>query len=69
VYIAPAKKGEKVYIGAFGKPKVALVKISDEEQNNFNQRSFSLGKGKFTPQPDAFLEATDQAVTSLMLED
>jgi prevent-host-death family protein len=66
-YIAAAKKGEKVYIGGFGKPEVVLVKISDEEQNTLHQRLFSLGKGKLTPQPDAFLESADQAVASLML--
>jgi prevent-host-death family protein len=67
-YIAAAKKGEKVYIGGFGKPEVALVKVSKEEQNNFHQRLFSLGKGKLTPQPDAFLEATDQGIASLIPE-
>ena len=68
-YIALAKKGDKVYIGGFGKPEVALVKISAEEQRSLHQRLFSLGKGKLTPQPDAFVESTDQAVASLMLED
>lgn len=68
-YVAAAKKGEKVYIGGFGKPEVVLVKLSDEEQDSLHQRLFSLGKGKLTPQSDAFLEHTDQAVASLMLDD
>lgn len=68
-YIAAAKKGEKVYIGGFGKAEVALVRLSDEEKNNFHQRHFSAGKGKLTPQPDAFLASTDKDVSLLMLEE
>jgi antitoxin (DNA-binding transcriptional repressor) of toxin-antitoxin stability system len=68
-YIAAAKKGEKVYIGGFGKPEVALVKISQEEHNSLHQRLFSVGKGKLTAQSDTFLNSTDQAIASLMLDD
>jgi prevent-host-death family protein len=66
-YIAAAKKGEKVYIGGFGKPEVAIVKISDKERDSFQQRLFSLGKGKLTPGPGAFADSTEQAVTTLIL--
>lgn len=66
-YIAEAKKGEKIYIGGFGKPEVVLVKLSESEQKSLHQRSFAIAKGKLTPQRDAFLEATEDIVSSLML--
>ena len=68
-YIAAAKKGEKIYIGGFGKPEVLMVKISEKENNAQNMRIFSLAKGKVTATPDAFSESTDQSIAALMLEE
>ena len=68
-YIAAAKKGEKIYIGGFGKPEVLMVKISENENNAQNMRIFSLAKGKVTAKPDAFSEITDQSIAALMLDE
>ena len=65
-YIAAAKKGEKVYIGGFGKPEVLLVKISDQENVTLNKRVFAVGKGKVTAKADAFSDAIDQSIAALM---
>lgn len=68
-YIAAAKKGEKIYIGGFGKPEVVMVKVSDEENSLLNKRVFSIAKGKITAKPDAFSESTDSGIAALMLDD
>jgi prevent-host-death family protein len=65
-YIAAAKKGEKVYIGGFGKPEVLLVKISDQDNALLNKRVFAIGKGKITAKVDAFSDSTERDVTALM---
>ena len=65
-YIASAKKGEKVYIGGFGKAEVVLTKISAAENNSDLKRSFLTAKGKVTEKSDSFSENTDQSVASLM---
>ncbi len=65
-YIAAAKKGEKVYIGGFGKPEVLLVKISDQENATLNKRVFTIGKGKITAKADTFSTTTDQSIAALM---
>jgi len=66
-YIAAAKKGEKVYIGGFGKAEVVLTKISTQEDKVFNTRAFAIGKGKIVAKADAFSESTDQTIAALML--
>jgi antitoxin (DNA-binding transcriptional repressor) of toxin-antitoxin stability system len=68
-YIAAAKKGEKIYIGGFGKPEVLMVKISDHEKSAPNKRIFSLAKGKITAKPDAFSESTDKSIAALLLDE
>jgi len=65
-YIAAAKKGEKIYIGGFGKAEVVLIKISKQEQFTLNKRSFTVAKGKIIAKPDAFSESTDQSIAALM---
>lgn len=65
-YIAAAKKGEKVYIGGFGKPEVLLVKISDQENAILNKRIFAIAKGKVKAKGDAFSDETDQSIATLM---
>jgi antitoxin (DNA-binding transcriptional repressor) of toxin-antitoxin stability system len=65
-YIAAAKKGEKVYIGGFGKAEVLLIKISDQENAALNKRAFAIGKGKVQAKADAFSDATDQSIAMLM---
>lgn len=65
-YIAIAKKGEKIYIGGFGKPEVLLVKISDQENAALNKRIFTIGKGKVKAKDDAFSDATDRSIAALM---
>lgn len=66
-YIAAAKKGEKVYIGGFGKPEVLLVKISAQEGAILDKRTFTLGKGKIVARADAFSDSTEQEITGMML--
>lgn len=66
-YIAAAKKGEKVYIGGFGKAEVVLVKISEHDNAIQNKRQFAIAKGKIKVKPDAFSEETDQSIAELML--
>jgi prevent-host-death family protein len=66
-YIAAAKKGEKVYIGGFGKPEVLLVKISDQENTALNKRMFSIGKGKVKTTIDSFSDITDKNIAASML--
>jgi antitoxin (DNA-binding transcriptional repressor) of toxin-antitoxin stability system len=65
-YIAAAKKGEKVYIGGFGKAEVLLVRISDQENATLNKRAFAIGKGKVKAKTDAFSDTTDQSIAALM---
>jgi antitoxin (DNA-binding transcriptional repressor) of toxin-antitoxin stability system len=65
-YIAAAKKGEKVYIGGFGKAEVVLTKLSASDNNALHKRSFAIARGKVTEQADSFSAATDQAITGLM---
>jgi len=65
-YIAAAKKGEKIYIGGFGKPEVLLVKISDQENTVLNKRVFTIGKGKVKA-ADSFSDIADKDIAALML--
>ena len=66
-YIAAAKKGEKVYIGGFGKAEVLLIKLPDQENAVLNKRVFSIGKGKIKAKDDAFSHTTDTSIAALML--
>ena len=68
-YITAAKKGEKVYIGGFGKAEVLLIKLPDAESDPGNKRSFSLAKGKITDKQDAFSNSTDQSIATLLYGD
>ena len=64
-YIAAAKKGQKVYIGAFGKDAdVMLVRVPAPKTKS----RIGFAKGKLVAQPDAFSRATDEAIAKLMLE-
>lgn len=65
-YIAAAKKGEKIYIGGFGKAEVLLIK-SPNYVGNKAKRNFSMGKGKITVKADAFSSSSDQEVSELLL--
>jgi len=66
-YIAAAKKGEKIYIGGFGKAEVQLVGITPLENSVLNKRVFTAGKGKVVAKSDSFSASTDQAIAKLML--
>jgi prevent-host-death family protein len=66
-YIAAAKKGQKVYIGGYGKPEVALVALTPQETQKLNKRLFVIAKGKIKATDEAFSQETEQAVTSLLL--
>jgi prevent-host-death family protein len=66
-YIAAAKKGEKIYIGGFGKPEVVLVALTPQESQKLNKRSFAIAKGKVMATDEAFSQETEQAVSSLLL--
>lgn len=61
-YIAAAKKGEKIYIGGYGKAEVVLTKLP-----NPGKRDFGFLKGRITAQPDAFSEETEAEIAKLML--
>lgn len=65
-YISAAKKGEKIYIGSFGKAEVLLVKMPDHEINK-GQRNLLVSMGKITASSDAFTSSTDSIVSGLML--
>jgi len=66
-YIATALRGEKVYIGSFGKAQVVLVKLSTKQIHPRAKRSFALAKGKIKATPDAFSDSTDQEISTLLL--
>lgn len=68
-YIAAAKKGEKVYIGGFGKAEVLLVKVSEEDKNSLKIREFNIAKGKVSNYQDAFSDDAEEQVTSLLLNE
>lgn len=68
-YIAAAKKGEKVYIGGFGKAEVVLTKISADEGNSAKKHTFTIAKGKITEKPDSFSAALDKNIADLMYSD
>lgn len=65
-YIAAAKNGEKVYIGGFGKAEVVLIKISEDEANSEQKRTFAVAKGKIKEQPGAFSADADESIAKLM---
>lgn len=68
-YIAIAKKGEKVYIGGFGKAEVVLSRLPVHEDANDSKRSLLVAKGKITEKPDAFSTKTEQSIATLMFGD
>ena len=68
-YIAAAKKGEKVYIGGFGKAEVVLTRLPVQENANGDKRSFLCAKGKIVEKQGAFSVATEQSIASLMYGD
>jgi antitoxin (DNA-binding transcriptional repressor) of toxin-antitoxin stability system len=65
-YINAAKKGEKIYIGGFGKAEVLLIKLPDNVGNNA-KRNFSVSKGKITVSEDAFSTSSEHYVSQLLL--
>ncbi|HSX06307.1 MAG TPA: type II toxin-antitoxin system prevent-host-death family antitoxin [Candidatus Saccharimonadia bacterium] len=66
-YIAEAKKGQKIYIGGYGKPEVALVALTPQETRGLHKRQFTIAKGKVKAADDAFSQETEQTITSLFL--
>lgn len=64
-YIAAAKKGEKIYIGGFGKAEVMLTALPKPQ----TKRNFKIAKGKITATNAAFSGATDTEVANLLLGD
>ena len=65
-YIAVAKKGDKVYIGGFGKPEVVLTKISPSDKSAILKRNYTIAKGKIDECSDSFSEATDNVVAGML---
>ena len=64
-YIARAKKGEKIYIGSFGKTEVMLT-IADKKKET-GKRDFSKLKGLFTyVSDDAFSPEVDKEIADMM---
>ncbi len=68
-YIAEAKKGQKVYIGGFGKPEVVLTKISNDDSSRARKHNFTIAKGKVIELQDSFSDETDANISSLILGD
>ena len=66
-YIAAAKKGDKIYIGGFGKPEVLLVKVSEKDKKYINTRNFKSAIGKVADYDDAFTDTTENQVYDLLL--
>jgi len=64
-YIAAAKKGEKVYIGGYGKPEVILTVIPKQNK----KRDFSALKGTMHEYPDSFSQETEKTISDLMYGD
>ena len=65
-YISIAKKGEKIYIGGFGKPEVVLTKISSSDISASRKHNFTTSKGKVNEFHDSFSNSTDKSVASLL---
>ena len=63
-YIAAAKRGEKVYIGSFGKAEVQLVVVEPPKPN---ERTLGIGKGTYWVADDAFSPETDKMIADLLL--
>lgn len=66
-YIAAAKKGEKIYIGSFGKPEVLMTAVPEPREPTSKKRDFSKLKAHIWAAPDAFSEKTDKEIADLML--
>jgi len=67
-YIVAAKKGQKVYIGGFGKAEVVLTRIPDQGNGPGAKRNFTVARGKITEKPDSFSEKTEHFISNLMYE-
>ncbi len=65
-YIEAVKKGEKVYIGGFGKAEVVLTKLSATERISFAKHDYSIAKGKVHEKDDSFAHSTDKQVADLL---
>lgn len=68
-YIAAAKKGEKIYIGGFGRAEVVLTKLPVKEGIDRNERSFFHAKGKVIEKQGAFSTSIDKSIAALMYDD
>ncbi len=64
-YIVAAKRGERIYIGRFGKPEVALKPLSQKAITS--KRTFGVAKGKIKASTDAFSRTTDELISKLLL--
>jgi len=65
-YIATAKKGEKVYIGSFGKAEVVLIRLPIHENAEYGKRSFLNAKGKIIEKQDSFSATTEDSISTLV---
>jgi len=65
-YIAAAKRGEKIYIGSFGRPEVVLMVEAKSAQSK-KPRDFTRLRGLVTATDDAFSDETEAEITRLML--
>jgi len=65
-YIEAAKKGERIYIGGFGKPEVVLAKIPTDESNLIGKNNFSIAIGKIKEKPDSFSSPTEDQISDLL---
>ncbi|MCB9801928.1 MAG: type II toxin-antitoxin system prevent-host-death family antitoxin [Pseudomonadales bacterium] len=66
-YIAAVKKGQKVFIGGYGKPEVLLVVVSPADLVASKTRDFSPAENKITEQPDSFSDATELLMRDLIM--
>ncbi|MBL8122395.1 type II toxin-antitoxin system prevent-host-death family antitoxin [Candidatus Saccharibacteria bacterium] len=67
-YIAAAKRGEKIYIGSFGKPEVVLS-IAEKPVQRKSRRDFTKLRGLATASDDAFSEEFEAEIARTMLTD
>ncbi len=75
-YIAAAKRGEQIAIGAYGKyevslvvePQLAALQQETPQRQKPVRRQFGTMRGKIWAAPDAFSPETDAEIAQLMTE-
>lgn len=63
-YIAAAKRGEKIFVGARGEPEIELVVHKPHHRKTY--RKLGVFKGKMHVSDDAFSKETDEEIARQM---